>query len=106
MRHSEGFLAASWAAVQVIGYVNRVRDVEANVDNATFTMAQVESNPVRCPDPESAERMYQGKPQTPIPRLSTLILDAHGLAACRIYEGDKRQDLWSDEPMSWAIGWE
>lgn len=39
--------------------MNRVRDVEAqNVDHATMTLADVEANPVRCPDPESAERMY------------------------------------------------
>jgi len=42
----------------VIGFVNRVMDVEADVDLDRFTMAQVESNAVRCPDSEAAERMY------------------------------------------------
>jgi len=46
--------------VQVIGFVNRVMDVEADVDLDRFTMAQVESNAVRCPDSEAAERMYSG----------------------------------------------
>jgi hypothetical protein len=40
--------------------VNRVMDVEADVDLDRFTMAQVESNAVRCPDAEAAERMYRG----------------------------------------------
>ena len=30
------------------------------MDNAAFTLEQVEATPVRCPDPEAAERMYQG----------------------------------------------
>eukprot|EP00884_Botryococcus_braunii_P021390 jgi/Botrbrau1/7935/Bobra.9_2s0094.1 len=47
------------AGVEILGYVNRVRDVEAVVDNDSFTLAQVESNPVRCPDPEAAELMYK-----------------------------------------------
>lgn len=41
--------------------MNRVRDVEASVDHAALTLEQIESNPVRCPDPEAAERMYQGE---------------------------------------------
>jgi len=48
--------------MQVIGFVNRVMDVEADVDLDRFTMAEVESNAVRCPDSEAAERMYSGAP--------------------------------------------
>ncbi|KAK9817667.1 hypothetical protein WJX72_000387 [[Myrmecia] bisecta] len=48
------------AGTEVLAYVNKVRDVEAtNVDHNTFTIEQVESNPVRCPDAEAAEAMYQ-----------------------------------------------
>ena len=47
------------AGTEVLAYVNRVRDVESSVDHATMTMEQIESNPVRCPDPEAAEKMYQ-----------------------------------------------
>ena len=47
--------------MQILGYVNRVRDVEACVDNAAFTMAQVESNAVRCPDADAAQRMYDSE---------------------------------------------
>lgn len=47
------------AGTEVLAYVNRVRDVEAaNVDHDTMSMADIEANPVRCPDPESAQLMY------------------------------------------------
>ena len=36
----------SGRAVEVLAYVSRVRDVGCEVDDATFTLAQVESNPV------------------------------------------------------------
>eukprot|EP00803_Ostreobium_quekettii_P006989 evm.model.scf_3780.1 EVM.evm.TU.scf_3780.1 scf_3780:1420-6370(+) len=45
------------AGTQVLAFVNRVRDVEANVDLNAFTMEQVESNIVRCPDPATAQKM-------------------------------------------------
>lgn len=47
---------------QILGFVNRVRDVEASVDLDRFTMAEVESNAVRCPDADAAEQMYGGEP--------------------------------------------
>ena len=43
--------------VEVIGYVKRIKDLEAVVDNNTVTLQQVESNIVRCPDSECAEKM-------------------------------------------------
>lgn len=45
------------AGVEVIGYVKRIQDLEGSVDPNTVTLAQVESNIVRCPDTEAAERM-------------------------------------------------
>ncbi|MCG8365213.1 MAG: chorismate synthase [Pseudanabaenales cyanobacterium] len=45
------------AGVEVIGYVKRIQDLEGVVDPNTVTLAQVESNIVRCPDGEAAERM-------------------------------------------------
>jgi chorismate synthase len=45
------------AGVEVIGYVRRIKDLEAPIDPDTVTMAQVESNMVRCPHPDYAERM-------------------------------------------------
>ena len=46
--------------IEVLAYVSKVQDIEAeNVDDDTFTMEDVDSNIVRCPDPESAERMLE-----------------------------------------------
>ena len=45
------------AGVEVLAYVKRIKDLEAVIDPATVTLAQVESNIVRCPDAESADRM-------------------------------------------------
>jgi chorismate synthase len=49
-------LALGWG-VQVLGYVERVRDVVCSVDPLSVTLEQVESNPVRCPDPDVAGSM-------------------------------------------------
>lgn len=50
------------AGTEVLAYVNRVRDVEAaGVDHEAMTMADIEANPVRCPDPASADAMYKGE---------------------------------------------
>jgi chorismate synthase len=46
------------AGVEILAFVSGVRDVTADdVDLDTFTMEQVESNIVRCPDAAVAERM-------------------------------------------------
>ncbi|HEY9880556.1 MAG TPA: chorismate synthase [Leptolyngbyaceae cyanobacterium] len=46
-----------YSAVEIIAYVKRIQDLEATIDPETVTMEQVESNIVRCPDAEAAERM-------------------------------------------------
>lgn len=52
---------------QILAYVNRVRDVDCQVDNEAFTLADVEANDVRCPDQEAAKAMYKGAPpSTPL----------------------------------------
>jgi len=44
--------------IEILGYVSKVQDIVCeNVDDDTFTMEEVDANIVRCPDPESAERM-------------------------------------------------
>lgn len=43
--------------VEVLAYVRQVRDLVAEVDPSSVTPEQVESNIVRCPDGETAERM-------------------------------------------------
>lgn len=45
------------ANIEIIGYVKRIEDLEGVVDPDTVTMEQVESNIVRCPDSECADRM-------------------------------------------------
>ncbi|CAM9887721.1 unnamed protein product [Chrysoparadoxa australica] len=53
-------LLKQYCGCEVLGkcYVKAVQDVTAeNVDPDTFTLEEVEANIVRCPDPESAEKM-------------------------------------------------
>lgn len=46
--------------IEVLAYVSKVQDIAAeNVNEDTFTMEDVDANIVRCPDPESAERMLE-----------------------------------------------
>lgn len=52
-------ILASVANVEIIGYVKRIKDLEAVIDPNTVTSAQVESNIVRCPDAECAEKMIE-----------------------------------------------
>jgi chorismate synthase len=45
------------AGVEIIAYVKRIQNLEGKVNPDTVTLEQVESNIVRCPDAEAAERM-------------------------------------------------
>ncbi len=45
------------AGIEVLAWVRRVHEVEAKIDPARVTLAGVESNPVRCPDPAAAAEM-------------------------------------------------
>lgn len=47
------------AGVEIVGYVLRIKDLEGVVDPSTVTLEQVESNIVRCPDAECADRMVE-----------------------------------------------
>ncbi|NEO36220.1 MAG: chorismate synthase [Moorea sp. SIOASIH] len=47
------------AGVEIIGYVKRIKTLEGIVDSNTVTQDQVESNIVRCPDSECAQRMIE-----------------------------------------------
>ncbi|MGB6299907.1 MAG: chorismate synthase [Rivularia sp. (in: cyanobacteria)] len=47
------------AGIEIIGYVKRIKDLEGEVDAEKVTLEQVESNIVRCPDTECAERMIE-----------------------------------------------
>lgn len=46
-----------FAGVEIVGYVKRIKDLEAIVDPDTVTLEAVESNIVRCPDAEAAQKM-------------------------------------------------
>lgn len=45
------------AGVEIIGYVKRIQNLEGIIDPNTVTLEQVESNIVRCPDTDCAEKM-------------------------------------------------
>ena len=47
------------AGVEVLACVSAVREVEAPIDTSNFTLEQVESNIVRCPDAAAAALMIQ-----------------------------------------------
>jgi chorismate synthase len=47
------------AGVEIVAYVKRIKDLEAAIDSSTVTLAQVESNIVRCPDADMAEKMIE-----------------------------------------------
>ncbi|KRH97100.1 MULTISPECIES: chorismate synthase [Cylindrospermopsis] len=47
------------AGVEIIAYVKRIKDLEGTVDTNTVTLADVESNIVRCPDAEIAPQMIE-----------------------------------------------
>jgi chorismate synthase len=47
------------ANLEIVGYVKRIKDLEAEIDPSTVTLEQVESNIVRCPDADCAERMIE-----------------------------------------------
>jgi chorismate synthase len=52
-------LLATQAGVEVLAWVRRVHEVEAKLDPAAVTLAQVEANPVRCPEPGAAAAMAE-----------------------------------------------
>jgi chorismate synthase len=44
--------------IRVLGYVKQIGDVSADIrEPSQVTLEQVEANPVRCPDPDAAQRM-------------------------------------------------
>jgi len=45
--------------IEVVAWVERVKDIEASVDADTVTTAAVEATPTRCPDPDAAQKMLE-----------------------------------------------
>ena len=52
-------ILADAAAVEFVGYVVRIHDIEAAVDRDTVTRAMVEESVVRCPDPTASAAMVE-----------------------------------------------
>jgi chorismate synthase len=53
-----------YSGVEIIGYVQRIKNLEATIDPAQVTLDQVEGNIVRCPDPAMAQQMIELIEQT------------------------------------------
>ena len=52
-------ILADSAGVELIAYVRRIHDIEAEIDAASVARDAVESNTVRCPDSDAAEKMIE-----------------------------------------------
>ncbi len=50
-------LLATLEGIEVLAWVRAVHELEAKIDPEGVTLEQVESNDVRCPEPQSAEEM-------------------------------------------------
>ena len=50
-------LLKSYNDIDVLAYVSKVQDIGSDVDHDTFTMEDVDSNIVRCPDQDAADKM-------------------------------------------------
>jgi chorismate synthase len=60
-RVAAGAVARRWLAdtfeVDVLGWVDQVHSIDAQVDHTSLTLEQVESSPTRCPDPNAAAKI-------------------------------------------------
>ena len=52
-------LLSEVAGIEVLAWVRRVHEIQAKIDPNTVTLEAVESNDVRCPDPEAAAAMAE-----------------------------------------------
>ena len=50
-------LTTLYPGLEILAWVSRIHDIEANVNADTVTSAAIESNAVRCPDSDAAEKM-------------------------------------------------
>ena len=50
-------LLADTLGIEVLAWVSQVHDIDASVDGESVTLADVERDPTRCPDPEAAAAM-------------------------------------------------
>ena len=52
-------ILAQLADIEVLAWVSQVQSVQAKIDPTTVSLEQVESNLVRCPDPDAAREMIE-----------------------------------------------
>eukprot|EP00566_Odontella_aurita_P010195 CAMPEP_0113551538 /NCGR_PEP_ID=MMETSP0015_2-20120614/14579_1 /TAXON_ID=2838 /ORGANISM="Odontella" /LENGTH=435 /DNA_ID=CAMNT_0000452439 /DNA_START=109 /DNA_END=1416 /DNA_ORIENTATION=+ /assembly_acc=CAM_ASM_000160 len=45
--------------IEVLAYVSKVQEITCDVNDSTFTQEEVDSNIVRCPDQDAAEKMLE-----------------------------------------------
>lgn len=50
-------LLAEVAGIEVLAWVSSIHNIDAKVDTASVTLAEVEAGPTRCPDPDAADAM-------------------------------------------------
>lgn len=46
-----------YAAIEILSYVEQVGDIRTNIDFQSVTLPQIESNIIRCPDQDTAQKM-------------------------------------------------
>jgi chorismate synthase len=47
------------AGIEVLAWVRRVQTIGSKVDPESVTLAEIDANDVRCPDPDAAEQMFE-----------------------------------------------
>ncbi|HIF94540.1 MAG: chorismate synthase [Myxococcales bacterium] len=47
------------AGIEVLAWVQRVQNIDSKVDPETVTLAEIDANDVRCPDPDAAQEMFE-----------------------------------------------
>ncbi|MFW2380753.1 MAG: chorismate synthase [Acidimicrobiales bacterium] len=62
-RVAAGAVARRWLAdsfgVEVLGWVDQVHSIDADIDRMAVTFDQIEASPTRCPDPGAAAQMVE-----------------------------------------------
>lgn len=88
--------------------MSKVRDIECDVDNSAFTMADVESNIVRCPDQEAAKKMIDGRERTRtriwggvlVRTGCWLLAERAGGVTAERHSGKRKQSRWRGSAQS------
>jgi chorismate synthase len=47
------------AGIEVLAWVRRVQNIDSKVDPESVSLAAIDANDVRCPDPEAAQQMFE-----------------------------------------------